>query len=457
MERRRADVAVVGGGIAGLTAAYELDRAGLDVIILESESQAGGRIRTVHHGSLYAESGAMVVTSSETQTLALMQELAIDSLIDLAPQGVDLCVGKRVVHLSRLDGRIRKPSDALALGRLFLAGLTDRRSKVPRPGMGLWRAYRHALEAMDEQTRLITFPYRLDEQPDWDAETFGSFLDRFHPALRAFADLQLKVTAGALSDQISLFWGLVTFHWNSFEPFHWMRGGLSRLPEAIAARLAERLLLRARVSSVVPGEPARVTADFDNGSLEVSANAVVIAIPPSQVQRVVGSELEKWKRDALAAVPFGAYMPVHLRCSKRFWAKVIRAGYLSCAGTVFADLIDGSYDQPGVEGLLIAFIAGPEAIRLMHASDEVIVADVMRDLVPIFPESENQIIESSVYRWAEAIPYFPPNFASTLEDLRRPQGNLFFCGDYTQGAGVNDAVVSGQVAARDVLAHLKER
>lgn len=457
MEKRLADVVVVGGGIAGLTAAYELDRSGLDVIILESESQPGGRIRTVSYGSLYAESGAMVVTSSETQTLALMRELGVDSLIKLAPQGVDLCVGKRVAHLSRLDGRIRQPSDVFALGRLFLAGFADKSGNVPRPGIGLWRAYRRVLEAMEKQTELITFPYCLNAQPGWDTETFGSYLDRFHPSLRAFADLQLKVTAGALSDEISLFWGLVTFHWNSFEPFHWVSGGLSRLPNAIAARLGTRVLTGARVTSVVPGNPARVIADCETGAIEVSAKVVVVAIPPSKALRVIGSELEEWKRNSLAAVPFGSYIPVHLRCSKRFWSKVIRAGYLSCAGSVFADLIDGSYEQPGVEGLLIAFIAGPEAIRLINSSDEEIVGEVMRDLLPIFPEAAVQIVESNVYRWADAIPYYPPNFAATLEDLRRPQGNLFFCGDYTQGAGVNDAVVSGQVAARGVMAFVEQQ
>lgn len=457
MDKRCADVVVVGGGIAGLTAAYELERSGLDVIVIEAESQPGGRIRTVSHGLLYAESGAMVVTESETQTLALMKELALDSLIDLGPQGVDLCIGRRAVHLSRLDGRITKPADAFSLFRLFLAALANRGGTMPRPGMGLLRGYRRALKAMEEQTRLITFPYRPDAHPEWDGETFACFLNRFHPALPAFADLQLKVTAGALSDQISLFWGLVTFHWNTFEGFHWIRGGMSRLPDAVAARLATRPILGARVRTIEPGEPARVSADCDTGSLEVSANAVVFAIPPSQVLRVVASGLEGWKREALAAVPFGSYIPVHLRCRSRFWSSVIRSGYMSCADTVFADLIDASHDQPGVEGVLIAFIAGPEAGRLVDAPDEAIVAEVMRDLSPIFPESADQVIETRVYRWAEAVPYYPPHFAATLEDLRRPQGNLFFCGDYTQGAGVNDAVVSGQVAAREVLAHLNGR
>jgi protoporphyrinogen oxidase len=454
---RRVDVAVIGAGIAGLIAADALVRAGLDVVILEAESQPGGRIRTVSYGSLYAESGAMVITASETQTLSLIGEFAKDSLIELGQQGADFWVGHQAVHLSGLGGLIGQLADASPLDRFLLSPLAEPSGTPPPPGVSLSAAYRRFLEAMEQQTRLITFPYRPDSSPDWDGETFACFLDRFHPALRAFADLQLKVSAAALSDEISLFWGLVTFQWNSFDQFHWIRGGLSRLPEAIAARLAERLFLGARVSKLIPGKPALVQADCDAGHLEFSADAVVVAIPPSQVLRVVGSQLEEWKRQALAAVPFGSYIPVHLRCRSRFWSEDIPSGYMGCAGTVFADLVDATRHQPGVEGILIAFIAGPEAGRLIHASDEAIVAEVIRDLAPIFPESADQLIEARVYRWAEAIPYYPPHFASTLEDLRRPQGNLFFCGDYMQGAGVNDAVLSGQIAAREVLAHVRRR
>ena len=40
-------MAVVGGGIAGLSAALELSRAGVDVVVLESAGQVGGKLRGV--------------------------------------------------------------------------------------------------------------------------------------------------------------------------------------------------------------------------------------------------------------------------------------------------------------------------------------------------------------------------------------------------------------------------
>ena len=456
MENRCADVVVVGGGIAGLTAAYELERSGLDVIVLEAESRPGGRIRTVTYGPLYAEAGAMVVTASETQTLSLIREFAADSLIALGHQGVDLCLLNQTVHFSRLDGHIGELGDSAA-GRSLLAALA-KSSDTPTPSaVSLGSGYQRLLETIREQAQLITFPYRPNAYPDWDTETFAHFLDRFHPALRAFADLQLKVTAGALADEISLFWGLVTFQWNSFDQFHWIRGGLSRLPDAIAARLGSRLVLGSRVREITEGKFTRVYAECDNGPLELSARAVVFAIPPAEVLRVIGSQVDEAKREALAAVPFGSYIPVHLRCRTRFWSEHIRSGYLNCAGTVFADLIDASHHQPGIEGILSAFIGGPEARKLVGMGNDVITSAVMRDLEQIFPGSSEQVIEAKVYCWPDAIPYFPPDFASRLEHLRRPQGNMFVCGDYTQGAGVNDAVVSGQLVANQVVSHLNNR
>jgi protoporphyrinogen oxidase len=452
----RADVVVIGGGIAGLTAAYELQRAGLETIVLEAESRPGGRIRTVSYGPLYAEAGAMVVTASETETLSLIREFAADSLISLGHQGVDLCLLNQTVHFTRLDGHIGELADSGA-GRSLLAALAKSSDSTKTSAASLGSGYLRLLETIRDQAQLITFPYQPNAYPGWDTETFAHFLDRFDPALRAFADLQLKVTAGALADEISLFWGLVTFQWNSFDQFHWIRGGLSRLPDAIAARLGSRLVLRSRVRQITEGKFTRVYAECDKKPVEFSSRAVVFAIPPAEVLRVIGSQVDESKREALAAVPFGSYIPVHVRCRTRFWSEHIRSGYLNCAGTVFADLIDASHHQPGTEGVLSAFIGGSEARKLVGESDDVIVSAVMRDLELMFAGSAEQVMETKVYRWPEAIPYFPPQFASRLEHLRRPQRGMFFCGDYTQGAGVNDAVVSGQVAAGQVLAHLNAR
>ena len=58
---RSKKIIVIGAGLAGLSAAFELTQAGHDVTILEARSRAGGRVYTLHEpfsDGLYAEAGA---------------------------------------------------------------------------------------------------------------------------------------------------------------------------------------------------------------------------------------------------------------------------------------------------------------------------------------------------------------------------------------------------------------
>ena len=448
------DAVVIGAGAAGLTAGYTLSQAGLDVLVLEAKDYPGGRIHTIHYGDLYAESGAMVITSDENETLGLLRDLSLDSFFALGPHGVELFFGKRMVQLTRIDGKIESISDLISLLRMMLAGLHRPDKEMQFLGPGLFLAYRRALRKIQEECKHITFPYNPNARQNWDTCTFAEFLDGFDPRLRPLFDLQLKVTAGELADRISLFWGLVTFHWNVHGGFYWLRGGTSILPQALAARLGHRLRLNARAVSVSVGPRTRVGFIANAAKQEVEAKAVILATPPRNAVEII-KELAPWKLDALRSVRFGAYVPVHLRCRRRFWEAKIRTGYLNCTGVVFADLVDATHGQPGDEGILIAFIAGPEARRLLDAPDEKIFTEVISDLEKVFPGSTKEVIESHIFRWPDGIPYFAPSIGPKLDQIRCRQGNLFFCGDYTQGAGINDAIISGQLAAREVEAFLK--
>ena len=62
-------IIVIGGGLAGLSCAYELDQAGYNVVLLEARSRPGGRVRTYRDpfaDHLYAEMGAEYVDSTDT-------------------------------------------------------------------------------------------------------------------------------------------------------------------------------------------------------------------------------------------------------------------------------------------------------------------------------------------------------------------------------------------------------
>ena len=75
-------VIVVGGGIAGLTAAYTLQKRGVAVQVLEREGTPGGRMRSEVHGDCIVDRGAQFIASSYGNMLALAGELGIAGCIE---------------------------------------------------------------------------------------------------------------------------------------------------------------------------------------------------------------------------------------------------------------------------------------------------------------------------------------------------------------------------------------
>lgn len=446
------DAVVIGGGIAGLTAAFELKKSGLSVMLLEANGYAGGRIHTVNYGDNYAEAGAMVVTKSEVESTSLMETFNVKDLIELGAQGVEMFIFGKRVKMQNFDGSLGHPQDLLGMIKIALSGLMSR-GAMPRPSLSLLRGYRKAVKAIAAEADSIVFPYEPGARESWDTMTFKDYINRFHPDLGPYFDLQLKVTAGDDIDRISKFWGLVTFSWNAFDKFYWIRGGTSVLANAISGYLGNDMLLDARVTSVTQGERTAVEFEHDGIKERISGRTTVVATPAPAAKNMLRN-LPEWKSEALDRVKYGAYIPVHLRCRSRFWERSIRTGYMYCEGTVFADLIDSTRGQEGAAGIITCFIAGREARDLLDVPDGQIYDRVVEDLERVFPGCRSEIESWRVFKWRNAIPYFPVDHDRALKDLRKPVGSIFFCGDYTQGAGINDAVVSGLVAARGAAERL---
>jgi len=123
-------VAVVGAGLAGLSAAWELSRAGAEVVVLDAGRRAGGMIVTERHDDFIVEGGPDGFLAAEPDIQDLAREVGIEErLVDQVARGAALWTGRRLEPLA--EGKaaellgIQVNADVGGGFRTFATGMAD--------------------------------------------------------------------------------------------------------------------------------------------------------------------------------------------------------------------------------------------------------------------------------------------------------------------------------------------
>ncbi|HET6816132.1 MAG TPA: protoporphyrinogen oxidase [Mycobacteriales bacterium] len=441
-------VVVVGGGIAGLAAAYELGRCGVEVTVVESASTVGGKLRVSAVDGVAVDEGAEQIVLRAPEGVELVRAVGLgDDLVTPSRSGAGLVVRGRLrplpsptvlgvpVSLASLRGVLTPAEIVRAAADLVLppsprdadesvAQLIGRRlghavvDRLVEPLLGGVYAGRPAL-----LSAAATLPQL--------ASSNGSLI---RAARRA-------VAAGA----------------NGGPVFATIRGGLGRLPSAVAAASGARLVLRRTVRRIerTPGG-WRVVHGPTTDEQSLEADAVVVAVPAAPASRLIADVLPHAAAD-LAGVDYASMAIV-----TTVWADgelPAGTGYLvpsvehrAVKGVTFTSAKWG-IDAGGRQVLRCSIGRHGDVAELQRDDDELValaVAEMQSTLG--FTGSP---VAVRVSRWGGGLPQYAVGHLDRVRRVRDTVAavpGLAVCGAAYDGVGVPACIRSGQLAAAQLTA-----
>ncbi|OIJ69890.1 flavin monoamine oxidase family protein [Streptomyces mangrovisoli] len=458
---RTVDVAVVGGGLAGLTAARDLVAGGRSVAVLEARDRVGGRVvnLALANGG-FTEGGGEFVGPTQDRVKALADSLGVATFTTYN-------TGKNLLYK---DGT-RTP--------YATDGLLGSVPPVDAAGLANAAIVQSELDSMAAQVP-VDAPWTAAKAAEWDKQTFESWLNAnaVVPSAKFLLDVACTSIFSAQPRELSLLYVLfyIAAAGNESTPGTLERltdtaggaqesrfvGGSQQVPLKLAATLGDRVVLNAPVRSVTrSGGSYSVAAD----GVTVHASRVVVALPPPLAARIAFDPLLPAARDQLAQrLPMGSIGKAIAVYDTPFWrADGLNGQVVSDSGAVRSTFDNSPPD--GSYGALMGFIEADEMRAYDAASVADIKAAVLKDYVNYFGSRAASPTSFVVQRWDDEgfsrggpVAFAPPGVLTAYGPaLRAPVDGIHWAGTETStywNGFMDGAVRSGERVAKEVLATL---
>ena len=442
------DVVVVGAGAAGLTAANELRKAGLSVVVLEARDRVGGRLWTDVVDGAMLEIGGQWVSPDQEALKETIAELGLETYSRYR-DGDSVYIG-RDGQRRRFTGEIFPVAPETEKEIVRLIELLDAMVAEVDPD----RPWEHPdAEALDR----ISFEAWLEEQTD-DQEArdnialfiAGAMLTKPAYAFSALQALLMAASAGSFTNLVDADYILDER----------VVGGLQQVPLLLAERLGD---------DVITGQPVTEVHWSDDGvrvvtdeGLEVRARFVVLAHAPILYPWIeFQPPLPRLKQQMHQHLSMGFVIKVHAVYDRPFWREQ------GLSGTAFSpyELSHEAYDNTNhgdERGTLVGFVSDRNADDLFRVSAEERKERILESLSHYFgPEAKSPLVyfesDWGAEEWtrgAYAASFDLGGLHRYGADLRTPVGPIHFACSDMAGAGyqhVDGAIRMGRLVAENIV------
>lgn len=433
-------VIVIGAGLAGMCAAYELQNQGHTVTVLEAQMRPGGRVRTLREPfapGLYVEAGAENIPGVHDLTQHYVRTFGLKLVPNMVP-------GARSLYHVR--GKRILPDDKT----VWPFALTDEERQL-----GLQGLHHKYIEAATQQALDAGYGKQpIRALSTWDAYTPGAWL-RSRGASSGAAELialgygtEFGSAASFLLHRLNSMGGTTGYR---------VEGGNDRLPEEFAKRVEIRY--GAPVAAVTQDDQSvKVTLASASGTETLTVDRVVCAIPCPVIGKLFqDARLSQAKQKAIREQNYSRTVKVFLQTRTRFWLKDRLNGYVTTDLPIERLTPDPGAD-PGARGALTVYPIGAytSVLEKMRAEERVTAA--LEQAKQIFPELSKDFEGGVAHCWGldpwqrGAFALHTPGQIGFIETLAAAEGRIHFAGEHTSvwTGWMQGALESGRRVVREI-------
>jgi len=472
----RVRVAVVGGGISGLAAAYALTASGRDVevVVLEGSSRLGGKLLVGEVAGLPVDLGAEAILNRRPEAVALARAAGLgDDLLHPEPIGSAIWTRGALRPLPRTVMGV--PADLPGLagsGVLSRAGLLRVRAEPFLPGSALSQSQADAVSVGDFLARRLG-----SELVDRVLEPLLGGVYAGHARRLSLAAAAPQVTRLATAGR-SLVRAAQRSRSGSVNAatstpvFAGLRHGVGRLPGAVASASGATIRTSATVRRLSRSSSTRwrLVVGSTRSSEMMDVDAVVLATPAAPASRLLDTvapaaarELRRIEYAGMAVVtltyPAGAsglpltssgflVPPVDGRDVKASTFSSAKWAWLREAG-----------DRAGGVTVVRASVGRHGQEHLLQRDDTELVELAAGDLAEA-AGLRGRLVDARVTRWGGSLPQYAVGHRARVRRIRAAVAEvdgLEVCGAAYDGVGIAACVADGTSAADRVLAQLGRR
>ncbi|HVU61798.1 MAG TPA: protoporphyrinogen oxidase [Mycobacteriales bacterium] len=453
-------IVVVGGGIAGLTAAHDLAGPGVNVVLIDGAPQVGGKLRVSEVGGVAVDEGAEAFLRRRPEALELVAELGLsDQLVTPATLSASVWARRRLRPMPAGTVMGVPSSPAALRGVLSVAEVARAGADAWLPGaaphgdvsVGHWvgkRLGRAVVERLVDPMLGGVYAGRADDL------SLAATLPQLPLDDRSALHAARRAVAAAPP---------------SAEPvFATLRTGVGSLPaalaQAISARGGEVITGRAvrRLERTTAGWRVVHGATVDEQAIE--ADAVILAVPASAAARLLSSVAPAAASD-LAAIETASMAIVTTA-----WRAADATAVASGSGYLVPAVARRPVKAVTLSSSKWGHLAGDVVIARCSIGRFGDVTDLQRDDADLAAAAVGELttyagftgvpIDARVSRWGGALPQYAVGHRERVARIRVAVASvpgLAVCGAAYDGVGIPACISTARSAAREVSGYLRSR